>query len=86
MSRGALIAGLFVLLFVLHQDFWWRNEPALVLGILPLSLAYHVGWTLLIALAWYLVTRFAWPVASAEETRPGQPAVAAALGEPKKAK
>jgi len=86
MSPGALIAGLFGLLFVLHQDFWWRNEPALVFGILPLSLAYHVGWTLLVAVGWYWVTRCAWPVESAEETPPRRPAVAAAPAERKTSK
>jgi hypothetical protein len=62
MSKRTLIAGLFVLLFILHQDFWWKNDPRLVLGVLPVSLAYHVVWTLLVAFGWFLVTKFCWPV------------------------
>jgi hypothetical protein len=61
MSKRTLIIGFFVLLFVLHQDFWWKDDPTLVLGILPISLAYHVVWTLLVALGWFLVCRFCWP-------------------------
>jgi hypothetical protein len=69
MSKRSLIAGLFVILFVLHQDFWWKNDPKLVLGILPVSLAYHVFWTLLVALGWFLVTKFCWPHWLDEEPR-----------------
>ena len=61
MSKRSLIVGFFVLLFVLHQDVWWKNDPTLVLGVLPISLAYHVVWTLLVALGWFLVCKFCWP-------------------------
>ena len=61
MSKGALIAAFFVVLFVLHQDFWWKDDARLVAGVLPISLAYHVFWTLAVALGWYGVTRFCWP-------------------------
>jgi len=62
MSRRALITSFFVLLAVLHQDFWWKADPRLVLGVLPISLAYHVVWTLLVALGWFLVGKYCWPV------------------------
>ena len=61
MSKGALITGYFVVLFFLHQDSWWKNDPRLVLGFLPVSLAYHVVWTLLVALGWFLVGKYCWP-------------------------
>jgi hypothetical protein len=61
MSKRSLIVGFFILLFIVHQDFWWRNDPTLVLGILPISLAYHVMWTLLVAFGWFLVCKFCWP-------------------------
>jgi hypothetical protein len=61
MSKRALILTFFLLLFVLHQDFWWKNDPRLVLGFLPVSLAYHIVWTLLVALGWFLVGKFCWP-------------------------
>ena len=68
-ARTATTLGL-VALFLLHQDFWWRNEPALVFGLLPVSLAYHIAWTLLVALAWFLVGKYCWPAASPGENRP----------------
>ncbi len=61
MSKGALIAAFFVVLFILHQDFWWKDDARLVAGILPISLAYHVVWTLLVAFGWFLVAKFCWP-------------------------
>lgn len=48
-------------LVLLHQDFWLRDDPALVLGSFPASLAHHVACTALATLGWLLVTRFAWP-------------------------
>lgn len=67
MSKRTLITLFFILLLVLHQDFWWRDNPTLVFGILPISLAYHVAWTLLVAVAWFFVTKFCWPDALDEK-------------------
>jgi hypothetical protein len=50
-----------VLLFLLHHDFWWWNDPRLVLGFLPIGLAYHAFYSLLSAGLWYLVMKHAWP-------------------------
>ena len=61
MSARALITAYFLLLFALHQDFWWKADATLVLGVLPISLAYHVVWTLLIAVGWWLVGKYCWP-------------------------
>jgi hypothetical protein len=61
MSKRALILAFFLLLFALHQDSWWKADATLVLGVLPISLAYHTVWTLLIALGWWLVGKYCWP-------------------------
>jgi len=79
-ARGKLIAAGFVLLFLLHQDFWWRDDAALLFGFLPISLAYHVGWTLLTAFGWYLVTRLAWPL-QWDEAPPATPASTSGSGD-----
>src|SRR5215475_10849711 len=49
-------------LYLLHQDFWfWRAAAPVVLSFLPVSLFYHVCYTLVIsALMWALV-KYAWP-------------------------
>ncbi len=60
MSKKLVFAFL-VALFILHQDFWLRDNASLVLGFIPASLAYHMVFTVLAALGWYLVVRFAWP-------------------------
>jgi len=71
MSKRILILLFFLLLLVLHQDFWWRSDATLVLGIFPVSLAYHIGWTLLVAVGWFMVTKFCWPHALDEEVSKG---------------
>lgn len=60
--RNKVVLSLLVLgVFLLHQDFWnWRKSD-LVLGFLPVGLAYHAAYTILsVAMMWVLV-KFAWP-------------------------
>lgn len=54
-----LFAGLLV---VLHQDFWWwhRVEP-LLLGYIPIGLAWHVGISLMAAVLAAMIVRYCWP-------------------------
>jgi hypothetical protein len=57
-----LVFGLIVLLGIAHQDFWWRDDHrTLVLGFLPVSLAYHVGVSVVACLLWGLACRYCWP-------------------------
>lgn len=60
MSKPVIVA-IMVILFVLHQDFWLKDNGTLVLGILPASLAYHMAFTVLAALAWLAAVKYAWP-------------------------
>lgn len=59
--KGKLAWALVLFVAVLHFDFWWWDSTAIVLGFVPLTLAYQVGITLGAALAWSLVMRYAWP-------------------------
>ena len=72
-SGKTLVWVLFLLMFVLHQDKWWWDDETLVLGFLPVGLAFHalfsIGCT---ALGW-LAIKIAWPhdlEAFAEESSP----------------
>lgn len=48
--------------YLLHQDFWnWEKIHPLVLGFLPVGLAYHVGYSLLAAALMAVMVRSAWP-------------------------
>lgn len=51
----------FWLLFLLHHDFWWWAEDSLVLGFLPVGLAWHVGFSVAASLLWLAALKFAWP-------------------------
>ncbi len=69
--RG-LIYGLIVLLAILHQDFWWWDDSdTLVLGFLPIGLAYHAFVSLVAGLLWALAVKYCWP-ADAEPDRGGR--------------
>jgi uncharacterized protein DUF3311 len=51
-----------VLLYVLHQDFWfWREARPLVFGFLPIGLFYHAVFTVASSFALWLLVTFAWP-------------------------
>lgn len=49
------------LLFLLHHDFWWWDDRTLVLGFLPIGLAYHTAFSLAAGVTWALAIKFAWP-------------------------
>ena len=49
-------------LYVLHQDIWfWRTPDPLVFGFLPVGMAYHAGYTALIAVVLAVLVRTHWP-------------------------
>jgi len=52
---------LFAAMIALHQDVWFWSDGRLVLGVLPIGLAYHVGYTILAAVVLGLLVRHDWP-------------------------
>ncbi len=57
-----LVYGLIVLLAILHQDFWWWDDSdTLVMGFLPIGLAYHAGVSATAAVLWALAVKYCWP-------------------------
>ncbi len=53
--------GLVILLAVLHHDLWNWNNPELVFGFMPVTLAYHGALSIAASIVWLLATKFAWP-------------------------
>ena len=49
------------ILTLLHWDFWLWPDRSVVLGVVPIGLAYHVAYSLAAALLWALAARYAWP-------------------------
>ena len=54
-------AGLILILFVAHQDFWNWGVTERTVGGLPQGFAYHVGLSVVAAFIWWIVTMIAWP-------------------------
>lgn len=57
-----LVFGLIILLTILHQDFWWRDDHrTLVMGFLPVSLAYHIAVSIAASVLWGMACAYCWP-------------------------
>jgi len=62
MKKTSLVAAIvFVILAILHQDEWNWDNATLVFGFMPLGLAYHALYSIVAAVFWALVVKFAWP-------------------------
>jgi len=60
-SRLGIIVIVFVLLALLHQDQWNWDNANTVFGFMPVGLAYHAAYSIVAAIFWAAVVRFAWP-------------------------
>ena len=73
MSRILLVI-VVVLLYVLHQDFWfWRTAHPLVFGFLPIGLFYQGCYSLAAAFVMWMLVKYAWPSHLEEEIEKSQP-------------
>ena len=62
MKKPILLTLLIATVYLLHQDFWnWKKSEPLVLGFLPIGLAYHVAYSIVAALTMVVLVRYAWP-------------------------
>ena len=57
----SLVWLLFVAMFLAHQDFWWWDDSSLVLGFLPVALAFHGLFSIGCAFLGWLAISKAWP-------------------------
>jgi hypothetical protein len=61
-AKILLITVLILSVYLLHQDFWnWKKAEPLVLGFLPVGLAYHAAYSILAALLMAVLVKLAWP-------------------------
>ena len=57
-----LLSLLILAVYLLHQDFWnWKKTEPVVLGFLPIGLAYHAAYSVLAAVLMAVLVKFAWP-------------------------
>ncbi len=60
--KTGLLTVLVAAIYVLHQDFWnWRTAYPLILGFLPIGLAYQAGYSILAAAMMAVLVRTVWP-------------------------
>ena len=56
-----VVALLFVILLILHQDGWAWSDDRLVLGFMPVALAYHAVFSLACAALGWMAIKYLWP-------------------------
>ncbi len=60
--KPILLTLLVVAVYLLHQDFWnWKRATPLILGFLPVGLAYHAAYSILASVTMAVLVKFAWP-------------------------
>jgi hypothetical protein len=66
--RRTLLTALVIAVYLLHQDVWfWRTARPVVFGLMPIGLAYHVLYSIVVAGVMWLLVRYAWPALSEVE-------------------
>ena len=48
------------ILYLLHNDLWFWDDPTIILGI-PIGLFYHVMYCLAASMMLFLLIKYAWP-------------------------
>jgi len=71
-DRTAWVLGAAAVLAVLHQDVWLWDDPTALGGVLPVGLAWHAGFSVVSALLFVAVGRWAWPEDPAHEQEGGR--------------
>ena len=59
--RTAVLAFSVLVLYLLHQDFWFWRDGTLVFGVMPVGLFYHAVYCLACAALMWALVKFAWP-------------------------
>jgi len=65
-----LVAGLVILLVILHQDIWFWESHEPVFGFMPVALLWHAGISVAASITWFIATKIAWP--TFEESTPAE--------------
>lgn len=79
MRRVVLALG--IALAILHQDWWFQSDSSVVMGFIPVSLFYHLCFSVAVAGLWGLMSKFAWPTHIEEFALSGDPPAAGAPGQ-----
>ena len=72
MTARRIIVLLAILLAILHQDFWNWDKDTIVLGFMPIGLAYHAFYSVAAATLWAFAIKFAWPTELEEWAEGGE--------------
>lgn len=55
------LAMLALVVYLLHQDFWFWTDKTLIFGFVPIGLFYHAMYAVLAAMLMAILVRYAWP-------------------------
>lgn len=58
-----------VVMYLLHQDFWFWDDATLVFGVVPVGFLYHIVYCFAASALLFALTRLAWPSHLEEEVQ-----------------
>ena len=56
-----VVIALFIIMLVIHQDFWYWDDASLVFGFMPIGLFYHAVFSICCAVLGGLAIKYVWP-------------------------
>ena len=56
-----IVAGLIILLIILHHDVWNWDKKEPVLGFMPVALLWQALISVGASITWFIATKIAWP-------------------------
>ena len=60
--RRVFLTVLVILLYAVHQDFWfWRTSKPMLFALLPVGLSYHALYSVAASLLMWMLVKHAWP-------------------------
>jgi hypothetical protein len=59
--KKLLLFLLIAAVYAAHQDFWNWNKPDMILGFLPVGLAYQAGYSIACSVLMAILVETAWP-------------------------
>ena len=65
-----VVIALFIIMLVIHQDFWFWGDATLVFGFMPIGLFYHAVFSIGCALLGALAIKYLWPEGADQDDEP----------------
>ena len=66
-----VVIALFVIMLIIHQDFWYWSDASLIFGFMPIGLFYHALFSIACAILGALAIKYLWPTEAEAHSESG---------------